>query len=90
MLPMSGLHPGRDRLLTRMVRLTGIDLASAYTHSVLAPSEWDEMVTQCRRCDWTGGCAAWLNRGKRADVPPAPCRNRRRLTLLKLDQEMRK
>ena len=80
-------------LLQRMARQTGVDLAAASAAGRLNAQEWAAMVTACRGCDWSRGCEAWLRRGSRREgatpaVAPEPCRNRRRLALLRLEEEL--
>lgn len=63
----------------RMARATGTDLVKAE----IAPADWARMVQCCRGCDWSQGCARWLD-SVRDDGRPVPdgCANKRQLEIL--------
>lgn len=75
-------------LLQRMARKTGVDLVRAFDGAAMSGADWAETVRNCRTCDWTEGCEVWLRGGEAAQVPPKPCRNRARLAVLKVEQEV--
>ncbi|MBP0482446.1 DUF6455 family protein [Sagittula salina] len=77
-------------LVQRVAKATGIDLVQAMERGVLEQARWAEIVTSCRSCHWTDGCARWLEAHTEAkdaeDRPlPGPCLNRRRLAQVKAD-----
>lgn len=86
-------HLGDSRrhywLVKGMARATGVDLVDAFEQGRLDNGDWDGMVRACRRCSWADGCEVWQARGERAvSTAPKPCRNRARLALLRLEEEL--
>lgn len=76
------------RLVQGMARTTGADLAGAFAEGRLGAAQWAGMVQSCRRCGWAMGCRDWLRRRPAAQTAPEPCRNRARLALLRLEEEL--
>ena len=68
-------------LLMRMAKTVGADLPEAMEKRCLGNARWNEMVENCRRCEWRDGCKRWLDR--HTGRPPAPvpgdCANRQSL-----------
>lgn len=62
-------------LAQRMAKTTGADLVKAHQAGALSQEEWAQMVQNCRACDWTEGCARWLQRTVKADTVPDTCAN---------------
>ena len=60
----------------RMAKATGTDLAAALATGRLTQDDWASIVTRCRGCPWTEGCARWLQRpiDSIRDLPEG-CRN---------------
>lgn len=85
-------HLGDSRrhywLVKGMARATGVDLVDAFAQGRLDNGDWDRMVQACRRCAWADGCEAWQARARAASTAPKPCRNRARLALLRLEEEL--
>ena len=71
------------RLIERMAKTNGVDLAGAMNAGRLTSDHWSEMVTRCRGCDWVEGCERWLSRHTESDGAPAPCENARILNALR-------
>ena len=71
------------RLLRRMGKEAGVDLAAAYRAGALSQDEWAEMVQGCRACDWAAECPGWLDSHPDIGSAPVECRNRARLAALK-------
>ena len=75
-------------LVKGMAKATGVDLVGAVEQGRLTASEWAQTVQSCRACDWVDGCSDWLKMGGIATVPPRSCRNRARMAMLRLEQEL--
>ena len=75
-------------LVQGMAKTTGVDLARASEQGDLDQSEWADTVRECRACDWADGCHTWLRGTQNVDVPPPQCRNRARLAMLRVEQEL--
>jgi len=75
-------------LIKGMACATGTDVVHAFGEGRLDNADWAAMVRDCRRCGWAENCADWLARGGAACVAPAPCRNRRRLAVLRVEEEL--
>lgn len=72
--------------LQDMLRATGADAVSAFDDGALSSEDWAEMVAQCRGCQWTRGCKAFLAglAGARRTVrAPDHCRNRAKVNALR-------
>jgi len=76
-------------LVQGMARATGVDLVGAFDQGRLNPAQWAGIVNACRRCGWSEDCGAWLRRRPAAASAPKTCRNRARLALLRLEEELR-
>jgi hypothetical protein len=66
-----------------MANAVGADPAAAMDQGVLSGSEWANMVTLCRSCDWVDGCKKFLASEDRPVPVPSQCLNAqtfRRLT----------
>lgn len=70
-------------LAQRMAKTTGADLVAAHKTGALPQQEWAQMVQNCRSCDWTEGCARWLQQTASADTVPETCVNCGRFTELR-------
>jgi hypothetical protein len=65
-------------LLQRMAKATGVDLVAAMQHDSLNTQAWAQLVTDCRKCQWTEGCKRFLDRADPDIDSPLPegCENR--------------
>jgi hypothetical protein len=57
-----------------MAQTSGADLQRALDGGRITHGDWAEVVTRCRGCGWTEGCAAWMAAqapGGTAEVPRA-------------------
>lgn len=43
-----------------MAQASGADLQRALEEGRITHGDWAEVVTRCRGCAWTEGCACWL------------------------------
>lgn len=71
-----------------MAKSTGLNLVRAFEDGRLDTPTWAETVERCRSCTWVGGCSRWCAEDHAGSAPPEKCLNRRRLALLRIDQEM--
>jgi hypothetical protein len=71
-----------------MAKATGLDLVRAFEAGELDSQTWADTVQRCRSCAWVGGCDRWVSEDHDGSAPPTPCLNRRRLALLRLEQEL--
>lgn len=71
------------RLVLRMARTTGTDLAAAHRVGHLSQQDWAEMVQLCRGCEWARACPDWLSENETAEQAPCSCPNRDRFAALK-------
>ena len=63
-------------LTTGMSRAVGVDLSVAIHQGLLTRADYAEMVTQCRKCEFTD-CSAWLDEHWEGPVEaPKECRNK--------------
>ena len=61
----------------RMAKAAGLDLTNATRQGALPQTDWAAIVTRCRGCDWSNGCARWLDGTTDARRPvPVACANR--------------
>jgi hypothetical protein len=82
-------HPRRHYwLVKRMAGAAEVDLVRAREEGVLSAQVWAGMVQRCRGCGDAARCAAWLDTAPCVSTPPARCRNRARLTALKIEQDV--
>ena len=75
------------RLMGRMAKQAGVDLARAQEAGVLDQDDWAEMVADCRGCDWGDRCPEWLDTATRDAGAPGTCPNRDRFARLKSNLE---
>ncbi len=70
-------NPSEHLTLTRTVaRAMGIDLTVAVGAAALEPSEFANMITQCRGCACVAECQTWLAAQDRfTSKAPANCPN---------------
>ena len=71
-----------------MAQATGVDLVAAMRTGTLDIADWAEMVAACRGCEWDKGCDRWLLGQPETAVAPRSCRNRAKLGVLKIEQEL--
>lgn len=70
-------------LTTGMARAVGVDLSEAIHQGLLTRSDYAEMVTQCRKCEFAT-CGDWLDAQWDGPVDaPKECRNKEIWTWLK-------
>lgn len=62
-------------LAKRMAKATGADIVGAHEAGELPQEVWAQMVRNCRGCDWTEGCARWLDNNPSAQKVPKTCAN---------------
>jgi len=58
-----------------MANAVGVDPAKAMDQGVLKGSEWANMVSLCRSCDWVDGCKKFLARETSPASVPSQCLN---------------
>ncbi len=75
-----------------MAKATRTDLAGAMEDGALDSEDWSRMVTRCRGCDWSEGCAEWLDTAieEGAACPPACVNQRRFLDLRQRSEQARR
>ncbi len=71
-------HPLGDEtrhywLAKRMAKCTGADLQAALEAGEISHTDWSDLVTRCRGCEWVVGCEAWMDQQNpgASDVPQA-------------------
>lgn len=67
-----------------MANTVGVDLAKQREDGVLTDALWADMVQQCRKCQWLGGCQKFLDTSEGVQTAPFDCMNADRFEAFKL------
>lgn len=67
-----------------MANAVGVDLTEARESGALSEELWADMVQLCRSCQWTDGCAGFLDKATGDQMAPFNCLNAKRFEALKL------
>lgn len=76
------IHPLGDSrthfwLTTGMARAVGVDMSAAMHEGLVSQSDYADMVTLCRKCNFASDCGAWLDKQWGGPVAaPEQCENR--------------